>query len=245
MGVFFCADANGDGKLSAEEVQTARENLFNQRPLLRFVFERASDQTGENIAAGATKHPLWKLTTFLDTNNDGELSSAELRQAVASAVQTLYLTADANRDSQLDPAEINRAVLEVGRSAAQAAFNASDADRNGAISQEEFDKAIMVPAHVAFRILDANRDKQLSADELRSAADILIREIRALRVPEAPNSLSNQIGSADNAGVAPVAPARNPIRAYGAGVSGADDRVNQRERTALTSRRDRVSSEPD
>ena len=171
-GFFFRADANGDGKLSAEEVQTARENLFNQRPLLRFVFERASDQTGENIAAGATKHPLWKLTTFLDTNNDGELSSAELRQAVASAVQTLYLTADANRDSQLDPAEINRAVLEVGRSAAQAAFNASDADRNGAISQEEFDKAIMVPAHVAFRILDANRDKQLSADELRSAADI-------------------------------------------------------------------------
>ena len=39
-GFFFRADANGDGVLSAEEAQQARETLFAQQPLLRFIVER-------------------------------------------------------------------------------------------------------------------------------------------------------------------------------------------------------------
>ena len=56
---------------------------------------------------------------MLDGNHDGTYSAAELRQAVATGVQALFLTADINKDSQLDPSEINQAVVEVGRSAAQ------------------------------------------------------------------------------------------------------------------------------
>ena len=86
----------------------------------------------------------------------------------------------------------------------RAAFTATDTDHNGALSQDEFDKAVMIPAHVMFRILDANDDHQLSADELKSGGQILIREIRALRVPEAPNSISGRLNQAENSSAIPL-----------------------------------------
>ncbi len=66
-------------------------------------------------------------------------------------------------------------------------------DKNGALSQAEFDKAILNPVHVLFRNLDTNNDNQISADEMRSGMEILIRELKATRVPEPPNSISNQL----------------------------------------------------
>ena len=41
-GFFFRADANGDGTLDPQEAQAAREQLFRQQPLLRYVFRRPS-----------------------------------------------------------------------------------------------------------------------------------------------------------------------------------------------------------
>ena len=40
-GFFFRADTNGDGVLTEQEGQQARESLFAQQPLLKFVLERA------------------------------------------------------------------------------------------------------------------------------------------------------------------------------------------------------------
>jgi hypothetical protein len=71
----------------------------------------------------------------------------------------------------------------------------------------------MVPAHVAFQILDANKDGQISAEELRNGGQILIREIRAMRVPKARNALSNQISHPENSAATTPAPA--PARTYG------------------------------
>ena len=88
---------------------------------------------------------------------------------------------------------LNQAVIDMGRTAVQTAFNVADTDKNGAVSQAEFDKAIMNPAHVLFKIFDANDDGQISPDEMRSGMQILMRELRSMRVPEAPNSLSHQI----------------------------------------------------
>ena len=133
------------------------------------------------------------LMNVLDTNHDRNLSASELRQAVQTTVQSLFLTADRNGDGQLDPAELNQAVIDMGRTAVQTAFNAADTDKNGAVSQAEFDKAIVNPAHVLFKIFDANNDGQISADEMRSGMQILVRELRSMQVPEAPNSLSHQI----------------------------------------------------
>lgn len=192
-GFFFRADANGDGTVTPAEAAAAREALFNQKPWLRFVFQRSKEEIDRQKAAQSPGTQQVNLASLLDVNHDGNYTAPEVRQAVQNSVQSLFMTADRNGDGQLDPAEVNQAVVEIARTAAQTAFNSADTDRNGVLSQAEFDKAIMNPAHVFFRILDANNDNQISPDEMRSGMQILMRELRAMRVPEAPNSLSNQI----------------------------------------------------
>jgi Ca2+-binding EF-hand superfamily protein len=192
-GFFFRADANGDGTVTAAEAAAARESLFNQRPLLRFIFERSKDEINRQRSERAPGTQQLNLASLLDANHDGNYSAAEVRQAVQNSVQSLFIVADRNGDGQLDPAEVNEAILEMARTAAQTGFNSADTDRNGALSQAEFDKAITNPAHVLFRILDANNDNQISRDEMRSGMQILVREFKAMNVPEAPNSLSNRI----------------------------------------------------
>jgi Ca2+-binding EF-hand superfamily protein len=216
-GFFFRADANGDGTVTQEEARAAREALFNQRPLLRFVFERTREETQRQGTQPQLDQAKQTVMNVLDSNHDGNISAAELRQAVQSSVQTIFMMADKNGDGQLDPAELNAAVADAGRTAVQTAFNAADTDKNGAVSQAEFDKAIINPAHVLFRIFDANNDNQISPDEMRSGMQILAREVRSLRVPEPPNSISNQIRR-QNAAQAPIgspAPAPAPVVAPG------------------------------
>ncbi len=48
----------------------------------------------------------------------------------------------------------------------------------------------MNPAHVLFKIFDANNDGQISADEMRSGMQIVMRELKSMQVPEPSNSLS-------------------------------------------------------
>jgi Ca2+-binding EF-hand superfamily protein len=214
-GFFFRADANGDGVLEPQEAQAAREQLFQQQPLLRYVLQKAKpqhagigasgdvrtqppDQAARNIAA----NPVQAIGNLLDTNNDRRIQAAELRQAVSQGVQTLFQIADANQDGQLSPAELNRAVGEAARSAMQIAFQTADTDRNGAISMEEFDKALTGPAHAAFRVLDGNNDGQLSLDELQRAQQIIANQIMRLQVPEPANSPLRQLqGGATTGGI--------------------------------------------
>jgi len=215
-GFFFRADADGDGKVTKAEGDQARENLLNQRPLLRFVFERTQQEAtqGDKQQVDQARQ---NIMNTVDANHDGALDASELRQAVQTSVQSLFLTADRNGDGQLDPAELNGAVVEVGRAGLQTAFQAADADNNGAVSRDEFDKAIVKPANVVFRVIDANNDGQISKEELQSGSQVLIRELRNLQVPEPANSLPNQIQSA--VGNSNAAPAARPAAAPPAAVA--------------------------
>jgi Ca2+-binding EF-hand superfamily protein len=220
-GFFFRADVNGDGVLTAQEAQQARETLYTQQPLLRFVVERAKPingtaanlpQNNRPIVAGTASDParvvqslaadpMGTIGNLLDTNRDQKIEASELRQAVQTGVQTLFIVADTNQDGQLSPYELNAAVTEVAKSAVQTAFQAADGDRNGMLSMDEYDKALAEPAHAVFRVLDANADNQLSLAELQRAEQIIADQIQRLQVPEPGNSVSNQIQRGRNRNV--------------------------------------------
>jgi Ca2+-binding EF-hand superfamily protein len=219
-GFFFRADANGDGTVTPDEARAGREALFNQKPLLRFIFERTRDESQRQGNQAQINQAKQTVMNLLDSNHDGNFSAPELRQAVQNSVQTIFMMGDKNGDGQLDPAEVNAAVIDAGRAAVQTAFNTADLDKNGAVSQQEFDRAIINPAHVLFRIFDANNDNQISQDEMRSGMQILAREMRQLRVPEPGNSISNQLRRQNAAQAAPpvVSPAPAPVVAPGSTV---------------------------
>jgi hypothetical protein len=133
------------------------------------------------------------IGNLLDTNRDQKIEATELRQAVQTGVQSLFIVADTNQDGQLNPYELNAAVTEVAKSAVQTAFQAADGDRNGMLSMDEYDKALAEPAHAVFRVLDANGDNQLTIAELERAQQIIADQIQRLQVPEPSNSAANQI----------------------------------------------------
>ncbi len=225
-GFFFRADANGDGVLEPQEAQAAREQLFRQQPLLRYVFQKARPQNAGNTAPGDVRsqppgqaaqaiaaNPGQAIGNLLDTNHDRKIEASELRQAVQQGVQMLFQVADTNQDGQLSPAELNRALGEAVRTATQVAFQTADTDRNGALSMDEFDKALTGPAHAAFRVLDANNDNQLSLDELQRAQQVIADQIRRLQVPDAPNSPLRQLQGGATPTTGAVQPGAVPVTA--------------------------------
>ena len=115
--------------------------------------------------------------------------------ATQTAVQGLFAAADTNRDGQMSPTEINAAVIGAARSASQASFQTADADKSGSLSKEEFVKSLTGPAHVAFDLLDADADGQLSQKELDQARRTVINQLGKLQVNEPQNSLGNLIKS--------------------------------------------------
>jgi len=206
-GFFFRADANGDGVVSKEEADQARESLLQQKPILRLVLERATQQRGSTQPGQRNtqaQNAIQGIMAVVDSNNDSQLQSTELRQAVQTGVQGLYAGADTNRDGQLSPSELNASVAAMAQAAAQASFQLADRDGNGSLSQAEFDQAIIEPAHTVFRVIDANGDGQISQQEAQSAQRTVARQIRLLNVPDPGNSLSNRIENATNPGSAPA-----------------------------------------
>ena len=194
-GFFFRADQNGDGVLSADEAKQARESLFAQQPILRYVLTKGKAEVGrdgqQNNNPNATQDPAKAIGALLDTNGDKQIQATEVRQAVQTGVQGMFAVADTNRDGQLSPTEINSAIIGAARTAAQAAFKQADADNNGQLSRAEFDKAIIEPANIVFGVFDANNDGQISEQEAQQARRIIASQLKNLMVPEPANSARN------------------------------------------------------
>jgi hypothetical protein len=210
-GPFFRADQNGDGALSREEMQSARETFVSQRPLMRLILQQARAQSGQNNTA--TQARAQNALSLIDTNNDGQIQATELRQLVTTSVQSGFAAADTNRDGQLSTTEINAAMIGAARTAAQAAFQQADTDRNGQLSQAEYDQAIVQPARAVFRMLDLNRDTQLSQQEIQAAQRVVAGQLRRLALPDAPNSPRNLIQSGRTpAETAPVPTFTTPVQ---------------------------------
>ena len=207
-GLFFRADANGDGVVSADEAKQARDAVLAQKPMLRFLIQRT--KTATNQPNAGTPNPAAVFMGLVDANNDKQLQATEVRQAIQTAVQGAFAAADTNRDGFMSPVEVNAAIAGAVKAAQQASFQAADADNNGQISKDEFTKALTDPANAAFQILDANNDGQLSAQELQSAGRVIEGQLKRTMLPEAPNSARNLINSGQKPEeVAPV-PNLNP-----------------------------------
>ncbi len=214
-GFFFRADQNGDGTLSPEEAKQAREALFAQQPLLRYVLNKGKAAATASGANANATNPGQAIMSLLDTNNDKQIQATELRQAVQTTVQGVFATADTNRDGQLSPTEINAAMVGMARTAAQAAFQQADADHNGQLSREEFDKAIIEPANMVFAVLDANGDGQITEQEAQQARQIVASQLRNLMMPDAPNSARNLLrtgATPDQVAPIPAVPIPAPRR---------------------------------
>jgi len=57
-GFFFRADKNGDGVLSQEEAKEARDSLFAQQPLLRYVAMKGKAEAAKPEGGNATQSPV-------------------------------------------------------------------------------------------------------------------------------------------------------------------------------------------
>jgi Ca2+-binding EF-hand superfamily protein len=213
-GFFFRADQNGDGVLSPDEARQAREAFLSTKPWLRYAIETGKVQLQKDGVTrnSNNKNLLASLAGTFDTNNDKQLQASELRQAVQTAIQGGFATADANRDGQLSPAEVNAAIAGIGRQVAQASFQQADTDNNGQISQAEFLKAIEEPARVAFAVMDLNHDGQLSPQEAQTARQVVASKLRQLNVPEPSNSPRNRINSALGSQTQPSQPPAPPAQ---------------------------------
>jgi Ca2+-binding EF-hand superfamily protein len=192
-GLFFRADANGDGTVSQDEARQARDSFLAQKPMVRFLIQRV--QTTQPQPNAGTPNPAAAFMTLVDANGDKQLQATEVRQAIQTAVQGVFATADTNRDGQLSPVEVNAAIAGAVKAAQQASFQAADTNRDGQISKEEFNKALTDPANAAFGILDANNDGQLSPQELQQAGRIIQNQFQRTILPEPPNSPRNLINS--------------------------------------------------
>jgi Ca2+-binding EF-hand superfamily protein len=189
-GFFFRADTNGDGILSKQEIQQARDAMLSRSPLLRVLAQRAraADAANGNQVQRTAQNASQGLMSLIDSNNDGQIQATELRQMVQTSVQSVFAAADTNRDGQLSPTEVNAAIVGAIRAAAQATFQKADADNNGQLSQAEFDKALVQPANALFHMMDANQDGQISQQEAQAAMRLLANQARMLNVPEPANS---------------------------------------------------------
>lgn len=198
-GWFFRADLDGDGVVTRQEVEQIREQVFQQRPILRFVLDRARrDNTPEGVDATQNPTPeqiAQDLGSLLDTNNDNQIQAAEVRQAIQVGVEALYTAADTDRDGQLSPAELNAVMYGAIRAGLQAAFEAADTDNTGALSKEQFAEAMVQPAYTVFDILDRDLDGQLTLQELETAARIALDQLEKLSIDVPRNSPANVIGS--------------------------------------------------
>ena len=144
QGLFRRADANHDGKLTAEEI----------RALSAHQGMPAGAETSPGRAAGVFRTD--PLLNALDTNRDGTISSEEIAVATAS-----LLTLDKNGDGELTADEI-RPRQQTPEERANHMLDEWDTNKDGKISRAEAPERMVQQ----FDAIDKSGDGFLEKDEL-------------------------------------------------------------------------------
>lgn len=151
--VLQALDTNGDGLLSAEEIEHASASLLkldrNHDGALT-----ADEYLPQRPDATPLDETLARLMA-MDKNGDGVLTADELPERM----QAMFQRGDANRDGKLTPDEI-RTMLQ-----SQSGVQGRPVGRNGAEGMSRFDPLI--------NAIDIDHDGTLSAAEIASASGAL------------------------------------------------------------------------
>jgi Ca2+-binding EF-hand superfamily protein len=155
-------DRNGDGRLTSEELRPAFVGGAGEG---RFGGRRGRDEGGERGGApAASADDLTDTLMAFDRNGDGKLDRAE----VPERFQGLFGRADANKDGALTREELKQ-------SASASVEESSGRGRRGGEEGREFGRGrgrggIFDPL---MRVLDTDRDAEVSTAEIAGAADAL------------------------------------------------------------------------
>ena len=217
-GVFKRLDANGDGKLRADEVPADKRAFFDRA--LRSgdadgdgalnaaefakAFSAGKDSGRERdsrrrpgASSGSRSTPSAAgFIKRLDKDGDGKVSSEELPQTYRARLGGKFKEFDKNKDGALNQQEVAAMLTTANSSRRPSGTPSRDSDRPRPSSRD----AAQPSQDGLFAILDRDRDGKLSRRELEAAGSILARldrdkdgslskrEIAAVASDKAPSS---------------------------------------------------------
>lgn len=162
-GLFFRADQNADGRVTPEEGRKVRNQVTSSHPALASFLSGVRDATGQS--------PFKSLADALDINYGETLTIQQARKTADEALDGLFRVADGNHDGELTRQEAIGASWNGMRAVGQAVFTSADTNNDKRLSQQEFQAALDGAAANVFKLADANHDGQLSQDEAAVAID--------------------------------------------------------------------------
>jgi Ca2+-binding EF-hand superfamily protein len=169
------ADTDGDGQVSVDELNTLMPNISNEEfrrvDTNRDNFLSRTELTASSAANLTVVQGSAESFNRVDTNNDGSVTFSELAATAPQFRQDQFTELDINRDGILGIDEWSSAVPGAAPNSALTDGRLARADRNnnGRFSFRELSRVASGVTRAEFNAADANRDGDLTAEELQAA----------------------------------------------------------------------------